>query len=70
MTTYFTVSKSENTYILDSFSKDYSALKNKFPKETIYQSDNPIKSIYFNKDQLIKVNGKEGIIRKNNRKSL
>lgn len=54
---YFTASKFEKNYILDSFSNDYESLKRKFPNETIYKSDSPLKSIYLNKSQLVKVNG-------------
>ena len=49
---YFTISKNECGYLIDSVSSDCEALKNKFPDEKIYQSDKPIISIYVIKDQL------------------
>ena len=42
---YFTVSKN----VIDSISKDYKTLKNKFPNEKIYKINSPILSIYLNK---------------------
>ena len=52
MEIFFTVVQiSKNRYILDSISKDYFALKYKFPFEQIYKASN-INSIYLNKSQL------------------
>ena len=48
---YFTVAKSDCGYLIDSISKNYDILKNKFPDEKIYKSDEPIVSIYVIKDQ-------------------
>lgn len=52
---YFTASKQDNNWIVDSISQDYLALKQKFPNEVIYQWDKPLKSIYLTKYQLVKV---------------
>jgi len=52
---YFTVAKNECGYLIDSVSKDYTILRNKFPDEKIYLSDEPIVSIYVIKDQLHEV---------------
>ena len=52
---YFTVAKNDCGYLIDSVSKDYTILRNKFPDEKIYQSDEPIVSIYVIKDQLHEV---------------
>ena len=49
---YFTISKNECGYLIDSISEDYTTLKLKFPDEKIYKSDKPIVSIYVLKDQL------------------
>lgn len=49
---YFTVSKNDCGYLIDSISTNYELLKKKFPDEVIYKSDNPIVSIYVIKDQL------------------
>ena len=49
---YFTISKNECGYLIDSISEDYDTLKLKFPDEKIYKSDKPIVSIYVLKDQL------------------
>ena len=49
---YFTISKNDCGYLIDSISEDYSTLKLKFPNETIYKSDEPIVSIYVIKDKL------------------
>lgn len=49
---YFTVAKNECGYLIDSISTNYDQLKTKFPKEIIYQSDEPIVSIYVIKNQL------------------
>lgn len=49
---YFTIAKNECGYLIDSISEDYNKLKNKFPNEKIYQSSEPIISIYVIKDQL------------------
>ena len=49
---YFTISKGDGGYLIDSVSNDYKALKNKFPDEIIYESDKPIISVYVVKDQL------------------
>jgi len=51
---YFTASKQDNNWIMDSISQDYSALKRKFPNETIYQREKPLKSVYLTKNELIK----------------
>ena len=52
---YFTVAKNDCGYLIDSISKDYKLLHEKFPDEKIYQSDEPIVSIYVIKDQLHEV---------------
>lgn len=52
---YFTIAKNECGYLIDSISRDLEALKNKFPDEKIYQSDEPIVSIYVIKDKLFEV---------------
>lgn len=52
---YFTIAKNDCGYLIDSISKDYEALKLKFPDEKIYMSDEPIVSIYVIKDQLNEV---------------
>ena len=49
---YFTISKCDCGYLIDSISQNYELLKNKFPDEKIYKSDEPIVSIYVIKDQL------------------
>ena len=49
---YFTISKNDCGYLIDSISEDYSILKLKFPDEKIYKSDSPIVSIYVIKDKL------------------
>ena len=49
---YFTISKIEGGYLIDSVSENYKALKNKFPDEIIYESDKPIVSVYVLKEQL------------------
>ncbi len=49
---YFTVSKDEYGYLIDSISEDLEMLKNKFPYEKIYKSNEPILSIYILKEQL------------------
>ena len=49
---YFTISKNDCGYLIDSISEDYSTLRLKFPNETIYHSNEPIVSIYVIKDQL------------------
>jgi len=54
---YFTIAKNECGYLLDSISENYEVLKNKFPDEKIYKSDEPIVSIYIIKDQLQEYNG-------------
>lgn len=43
---YYITSKTDCGIIIDSVSEDYTALKNKFPNETIYFSDKPILSVY------------------------
>ena len=43
---YYTTNK-EHT-LIDSISYDFEALKNKFPNEKIYHSNNRITSIYIN----------------------
>jgi len=53
---YFTISKNDCGYLIDSISEDYSTLKLKFPNETIYKSNEPIVSIYVIKDQLKSIN--------------
>ena len=52
---YFTISKNECGYLIDSISTSYELLRKKFPDEKIYQSDKPIVSIYVIKDQLDEV---------------
>ena len=52
---YFTVAKNDCGYLIDSISKDYKLLHEKFPDEKIYKSDEPIVSIYVIKDQLNEV---------------
>ena len=49
---YFTIAKNDCGYLIDSISYDYEKLKNKFPDEKIYESDEPVVSIYVVKDQL------------------
>ena len=49
---YFTISKNEGGYLIDSISESYDALKNKYPDEIIYESDKPIVSVYVLKEQL------------------
>lgn len=49
---YFTISKNDCGYLIDSISTDFEKLKYKFPDEKIYKSDEPIVSIYIIKDQL------------------
>lgn len=51
---YFTIAKNDCGYLIDSISTDLEKLKYKFPDEIIYQSDEPIVSIYVVKDQLQK----------------
>lgn len=52
---YFTIAKNECGYLIDSVSRDLEVLRNKFPDEKIYQSDEPIVSIYVIKDKLLEV---------------
>lgn len=52
---YFTISKNECGYLIDSVSNNLKALKNKFPNEKIYKSNKPIVSIYIIKDELNEV---------------
>ena len=49
---YFTISKNDCGYLIDSISTDLEKLKNKFPNEKIYSSNEPIVSIYVIKSQL------------------
>ena len=49
---YFTIAKNDCGYLIDSISNNYEMLKNKFPDITIYESDEPIVSIYVIKDKL------------------
>ena len=49
---YFTVTKNECGYLIDSISDCYEVLRAKFPDKKIYKSDSPIVSIYIIKDQL------------------
>lgn len=49
---YFTISKNECGYLIDSISKSYEVLRAKFPDAKIYKSDKPIVSIYIIKNQL------------------
>ena len=49
---YFTIAKNDCGYLIDSISTDLKKLKYKFPNEKIYQSNEPIVSIYVLKDQL------------------
>lgn len=51
---YFTASKQDNNWIMDSISQNYLALKRKFPNETIYQREEPLKSVYLSKYELVK----------------
>ena len=55
---YFTIAKNDCGYLIDSISESYEVLYNKFPDEKIYESDEPIVTIYVVKDQLQKY-GKE-----------
>lgn len=57
---YFTASKQDNNWVVDSISQDYNALKQKFPNEEIYQWRSPLKSIYLTKNQLVVAHGKKG----------
>ena len=59
---YFTIAKNECGYLIDSVSNDLNALKNKFPDEKIYKSDEPIVSIYVTKEQLKYAKEKENRI--------
>ena len=52
---YYTISKNEYGFLIDSISDDYNALHNKFPDEKIYKSDEPVVSIYVIKEQLNEV---------------
>lgn len=52
---YFTIAKNDCGYLIDSISNDYEVLFSKFPYEKIYQSEEPIVSIYVLKDQLHEV---------------
>ena len=52
---YFTIAKNNYGYLIDSISKNYDILRAKFPDEKIYESDEPIVSIYVIKDQLHEV---------------
>ena len=52
---YFTIAKNDCGYLIDSISNDLETLKNKFPDEKIYKSDEPIVSIYVIKNQLNEV---------------
>ena len=52
---YFTISKNECGYLIDSISNSYEVLKAKFPDEKIYKSDKSIVSIYVIKDELDEV---------------
>lgn len=54
---YFTISKNDCGYLIDSISECYEVLRAKFPDEKIYQSDKPIVSIYVIKDQLNEIQG-------------
>ena len=54
---YFTISKNDCGYLIDSISNNYELLKNKFPDEKVYKSDKPIVSIYVIKNQLKECNG-------------
>ena len=49
---YFTASKQDNNWIMDSISSSYFSLKRRFPTETIYELNEFPKSIYVNKDIL------------------
>ena len=49
---YYTVAKCDYGVVIDSISEDLEALVNKFPQEKIYRSDEPVVSIYVNKNQL------------------
>jgi hypothetical protein len=52
---YFTISKNECGYLIDSISENLETLMKKFPDEKIYKSDEPVVSIYIIKDQLNEV---------------
>ena len=52
---YFTIAKNDCGYLIDSISRSYELLKNKFPDKVIYESDEPIVSIYVIKDKLNEV---------------
>lgn len=54
---YFTISKNDCGYLIDSISECYEVLRAKFPDEKIYKSDKPIVSIYVIKDQLNEIQG-------------
>ena len=49
---YFTIAKNDCGYLIDSISNNYDLLKKKFPDEIIYESDEPIVSIYVIKNKL------------------
>lgn len=49
---YFTIAKWEYGYVIDSISTNKELLKNKFPNETIYESEEPILSIYILYDKI------------------
>lgn len=48
---FFTVSKNDCGYWIDSISESYDALKDKFPNEKIYMSKKRIISIDVNPDE-------------------
>lgn len=49
---FFTISKYDEGYLIDSISNNPDLLFNKFPDEKVYVSDEPITSIYVIKDRL------------------
>lgn len=49
---YFTIAKNDCGYLIDSISNDFDKLRQKFPDEKIYQSDEPVVSIYVIKGEL------------------
>ena len=49
---YFTIAKNDCGYLIDSIYNKYDLLKKKFPDEIIYESDEPIVSIYVIKNKL------------------
>lgn len=50
--TYFTIASTDIGILVDSISKDFFKLKNKFPEETIYMADK-LSTIYVDLEHLI-----------------